>query len=210
MDRGGGAVGAPDHPARRHPGSVLNHPTHRQSDAAASLHPDGGYLRPAIKCSTEVRHAEMGETETPLAFRSALMSLAQVAYSKMEHARLDSLVLERTLTLADELNIFLPITGEDDLSSLKRGCARGAVFESSPGSLGRPHPPCLGARRQTIDRTLGRHGGRQETFGWGDEMWDGEEGALRERHHEQSPAARTLKWWPAGVGAGRRPGKEAM
>ncbi|CAN0224060.1 unnamed protein product [Lampetra planeri] len=43
-----------------------------------------------------------GEIETPLTFRSALMSLAQAAIPKMEHAGLDSLVLERLLEVGSE------------------------------------------------------------------------------------------------------------
>ncbi|CAM9642246.1 unnamed protein product [Lampetra planeri] len=61
---------------------------------------------------------QRGETEMPLAFRSALLSLPQAAFPKMEPAGIDSLVLERLLGLAKELNVTLPASEEDDPSSL--------------------------------------------------------------------------------------------
>ncbi|CAN0435966.1 unnamed protein product [Lampetra planeri] len=60
--------------------------------------------------------------------------------------------------------------------------------------------PQTTAGSQIADRTLGRHGSRQQTWGWSHEMWDDEEAALYERHHDQSPAARPPKWCPAGAG----------
>ncbi|CAN0202662.1 unnamed protein product [Lampetra planeri] len=60
-----------------------------------------------------------GETETPLAFHSALLSLAHTAYPQMEQTVLDSLVLERLLSLAQEMSVSLAATEEDDLTSLK-------------------------------------------------------------------------------------------
>ncbi|CAN0301528.1 unnamed protein product [Lampetra planeri] len=60
-----------------------------------------------------------GETETPLAFRSALLSLAHATYPRMEQMALDSLSLERLLSLAQEMSVSLPATKEDDLKSLK-------------------------------------------------------------------------------------------
>ncbi|CAN0203350.1 unnamed protein product [Lampetra planeri] len=59
-----------------------------------------------------------GEAETPPAFGSALLSLAQAALSKMEPMGIDSLVLERLLGLAKKLNVALPASEEDDPSSL--------------------------------------------------------------------------------------------
>ncbi|CAN0032244.1 unnamed protein product [Lampetra planeri] len=55
----------------------------------------------------------------PLAFRSALLSLAHAAYPRMEQVALKSVVLERLLSLAQEMNVFLPATEEEDLTSLK-------------------------------------------------------------------------------------------
>ncbi|CAM9957960.1 unnamed protein product [Lampetra fluviatilis] len=43
-----------------------------------------------------------GETEMPLTFRSALLSLAQAAFPKMKAAGIDSLVLDRLLWLAQD------------------------------------------------------------------------------------------------------------
>ncbi|CAN0273018.1 unnamed protein product [Lampetra planeri] len=47
----------------------------------------------------------------------------------MEQAVLNSLVLERMLSLAQEFNVFLPATEEDDLSSLKGMlCGQGEIL----------------------------------------------------------------------------------
>ncbi|CAN0042398.1 unnamed protein product [Lampetra planeri] len=59
-----------------------------------------------------------GETESPLAFRSALLSLAQAAYSDLGPTGVDSLVLDQLLGLAKELNILLPVTENDNPTSL--------------------------------------------------------------------------------------------
>ncbi|CAN0394835.1 unnamed protein product [Lampetra fluviatilis] len=60
-----------------------------------------------------------GEAETPLAFRSTLLSLVQAAFPKMARAGLDSLVLKRMLALAQEPGVVLPATEDDDLTSFK-------------------------------------------------------------------------------------------
>ncbi|CAN0241593.1 unnamed protein product [Lampetra planeri] len=60
-----------------------------------------------------------GEAKKPLAFHSTLLALGHVAYPHIEQTALDSLVLERLLSLAQKLGIFRPATEEDDLSSLK-------------------------------------------------------------------------------------------
>ncbi|CAN0395050.1 unnamed protein product [Lampetra planeri] len=79
----------------------------------------GAIFDPPSKVRHKVAARWWGEADTPLAFRSALMSLATAAYPKMDHEGLDSMVLERMLSLAQELNVNLPATEEDDLSSLR-------------------------------------------------------------------------------------------
>ncbi|CAM9376216.1 unnamed protein product [Lampetra planeri] len=59
------------------------------------------------------------DSEMPLVFRSALIPLAQAAYLKMDKDGLDALVLNRMLELAPELDIVLPATDDDDLTSLR-------------------------------------------------------------------------------------------
>ncbi|CAN0227932.1 unnamed protein product, partial [Lampetra fluviatilis] len=56
-----------------------------------------------------------GQAETPLAFCHALMPLAQAAYPKMDQEGLESLVLECMFMLAQEHNVFLLATEDDDL-----------------------------------------------------------------------------------------------
>ncbi|CAN0105873.1 unnamed protein product [Lampetra planeri] len=60
-----------------------------------------------------------GEAETPLAFCSSLLVLGRAAYPNMDGAALDSLALERLLSLARELGVVLAIGKEADISSLK-------------------------------------------------------------------------------------------
>ncbi|XP_061417595.1 uncharacterized protein LOC133348671 isoform X1 [Lethenteron reissneri] len=56
--------------------------------------------------------------ETPLAYQSALMALAQAAYPRMDDVGLDSIVLEKLLLLARELRIAIHVKDEANLSSL--------------------------------------------------------------------------------------------
>ncbi|CAN0025723.1 unnamed protein product [Lampetra fluviatilis] len=63
-----------------------------------------------------------GKAETPLAFHSALLSLSQAAFPNMDHMRLDSLVLEQLLAVARDMDVFLPASEDDDLTSLKVAC----------------------------------------------------------------------------------------
>ncbi|CAM9249991.1 unnamed protein product [Lampetra planeri] len=58
-----------------------------------------------------------GEAETPLTFCSERLALAKAAFPRMDHDGIDTLVLERLLALAKDLNTVLPAI--DDLSSLK-------------------------------------------------------------------------------------------
>ncbi|CAN0035699.1 unnamed protein product [Lampetra planeri] len=60
-----------------------------------------------------------GEAKMPFIFRSVLLALGQAAYPHMDRVALDSLVLERLLSLPQESSVALSITEEDDLSSLK-------------------------------------------------------------------------------------------
>ncbi|CAM9364252.1 unnamed protein product [Lampetra planeri] len=60
-----------------------------------------------------------GEAETPLAFRSTLLALGQEAYPHMDWTALDSLAVERLLSLAQELGVVLTTTEDDELTSLK-------------------------------------------------------------------------------------------
>ncbi|CAN0236321.1 unnamed protein product [Lampetra fluviatilis] len=73
------------------------------------------------------RHCQLGGKRFPpnLNFRwhffqSALLSLAHATYPRMEQMALDSLSLERLLSLAQEMSVSLPATKEDDLKSLKQ------------------------------------------------------------------------------------------
>ncbi|CAM9637042.1 unnamed protein product [Lampetra planeri] len=59
------------------------------------------------------------EAETPLVFRSSLISLAQAVYPKMDKNGLGALVLDGMLGLALDLNIVLPASSDDELTSLK-------------------------------------------------------------------------------------------
>ncbi|CAN0392078.1 unnamed protein product [Lampetra fluviatilis] len=56
--------------------------------------------------------------ETPLAYQSALMVLAQAAYPRMDYVGLDTIVLEKILLLARELRIAIHVKDEAILSSL--------------------------------------------------------------------------------------------
>ncbi|XP_032819474.1 uncharacterized protein LOC116947623 [Petromyzon marinus] len=60
-----------------------------------------------------------GDTDSPLAFHSALLALRRAAYPSMDRAALDSLALERRLTVAKELGNVLSVTADDNLSSLQ-------------------------------------------------------------------------------------------
>ncbi|CAM9275524.1 unnamed protein product [Lampetra fluviatilis] len=60
-----------------------------------------------------------GEAETPLAFRSTLLALGQKAYPHIDWTALDSLAVERLLSLAQELGVVLTTTEDDELTSLK-------------------------------------------------------------------------------------------
>ncbi|CAM9787318.1 unnamed protein product [Lampetra fluviatilis] len=71
-----------------------------------------------------------GEAETPLAFRSALLALAKSAYPGMDQVSRDSLVLKKMLQLARELQILLPATDDDVLSSLRIAWCLEAHFSS--------------------------------------------------------------------------------
>ncbi|CAN0138890.1 unnamed protein product [Lampetra fluviatilis] len=99
---------------------------------------------------SNVRHkfatGRWGKIDMPFAFCSALMPLAQAAYPKMEQAGLDSVVLERMLALARELNVALPAMEEDDLSSLK--VARGGCMRRTLRGRGAPPSLRFGRRRQ--------------------------------------------------------------
>ncbi|CAM9350118.1 unnamed protein product [Lampetra fluviatilis] len=53
-----------------------------------------------------------------LTFRSALLVLAKAAFPKIDHDGVNSLVLERMLTLAKDLNIVLPVVDEGVASTL--------------------------------------------------------------------------------------------
>ncbi|XP_075908697.1 uncharacterized protein LOC142905656 [Petromyzon marinus] len=53
-------------------------------------------------------------TESPLAFRSALLALAQVAYPAMDEEGWDSLLQEKMLQLAKELKVVLSLPDKDD------------------------------------------------------------------------------------------------
>ncbi|CAN0119854.1 unnamed protein product [Lampetra fluviatilis] len=57
--------------------------------------------------------------ETPLAYRSTMMALAQAAYPRMDDVGIDAVALEKLLVLARELRIAIHITDEGDLSSLR-------------------------------------------------------------------------------------------
>ncbi|CAN0418602.1 unnamed protein product [Lampetra fluviatilis] len=59
------------------------------------------------------------DTEKPLAFSSALLALARAAYTSMDAAARDLLVLERLIFLARELGVALSVADEADVSSLK-------------------------------------------------------------------------------------------
>ncbi|CAM9571087.1 unnamed protein product [Lampetra planeri] len=59
------------------------------------------------------------EAKTSLAFHSSLLALAQAAYPTMDGAVLDSLALERLLSLVRELGVVLAIDKEADISSLR-------------------------------------------------------------------------------------------
>ncbi|CAN0296812.1 unnamed protein product [Lampetra planeri] len=79
---------------------------------------------------SSVRHKfiarRRGEAETPLAFRSALLSLAQAAFPKMEPAGVDSLVLEWLMVLVHQKRMSRPrpaprSTAEVGGGAMKRG-----------------------------------------------------------------------------------------
>ncbi|CAM9458186.1 unnamed protein product [Lampetra fluviatilis] len=84
------------------------------------------------------------EGEPPLAFRSSLLALAWAAYPDLEGAALDSLALQRLLSLARELGIALTITGSvpthcfrcDQQGHIALGCrnAPGAFNKDSSSS----------------------------------------------------------------------------
>ncbi|XP_075913487.1 uncharacterized protein LOC142907715 isoform X2 [Petromyzon marinus] len=69
-------------------------------------------LRSVAKRRFQQRKREA--TESPLAFCSALLALAQVAYPAMDEEGWDSLLQEKMLQLAKELQVVLLLTDKDD------------------------------------------------------------------------------------------------
>ncbi|CAM9423576.1 unnamed protein product [Lampetra fluviatilis] len=59
-----------------------------------------------------------GNAETPVAYHGALMALGLAAYSQLDQAALDSLLMEKMLELASEMGVVLPVIDEDAQTSL--------------------------------------------------------------------------------------------
>ncbi|XP_078718070.1 uncharacterized protein LOC144935371 [Lampetra fluviatilis] len=75
--------------------------------------------RSVAKCKFQLRR--QAEGESPLTYRSALLTLGQAAYPAMDEATLDSLAQEKLLQMAKELQVVLslPSDNEDHGSSLQ-------------------------------------------------------------------------------------------
>ncbi|CAN0254114.1 unnamed protein product [Lampetra fluviatilis] len=58
------------------------------------------------------------ESETPLAFRSALLALAKTAFPRMDLEGIDALVLEKLLSLAREMRVVIHVVDDEDFCSL--------------------------------------------------------------------------------------------
>ncbi|CAM9283398.1 unnamed protein product [Lampetra fluviatilis] len=74
---------------------------------------------PPSNVQRRFRLRRWGENQTPLAYHSALLASGHAAFPLMDRVTLDSLALERLLSLAQELGIILAVTEEDDLTSLQ-------------------------------------------------------------------------------------------
>ncbi|CAM9419884.1 unnamed protein product [Lampetra fluviatilis] len=64
------------------------------------------------------QHRRRGSSESPLAYRSALMVLAVDAYPDVKQEFLDPLVIERMLALARDMGVVLPTCGHESQTSL--------------------------------------------------------------------------------------------
>ncbi|CAM9861632.1 unnamed protein product [Lampetra planeri] len=119
------------------------------------------------------------EGEPPLDFRSSLLALARAAYPDPEGAALDSLALERLLSLARELRIALTIAAETHITLLRvaQNIQANLALRQSPGvaaCAGVPVP--VGAEAPqgedvlpalaVGDRRGGGAGGRQPEQQW--------------------------------------------
>ncbi|CAM9676094.1 unnamed protein product [Lampetra fluviatilis] len=116
---GGGAESASRRPLRRHFIGILHHSDSREGHASAGFAQMATIYDPPPNVRHKFAARRSRQAETPLAFCSVLLVLAKAAFPKMDYAGVDSLVIERLLTLAKDLNIILPATEEDELLSFK-------------------------------------------------------------------------------------------
>ncbi|CAN0381233.1 unnamed protein product [Lampetra planeri] len=67
---------------------------------------------PPFSANHKLQSRQRREGESPLAYRSTLLTLAQAAFPQLDRLSLDSLVTERLLTLVWDLGIVLPVAEE--------------------------------------------------------------------------------------------------
>ncbi|CAN0364804.1 unnamed protein product [Lampetra fluviatilis] len=126
------------------------------------------------------------EAESPVACRSALMALGQAAYSRLDEAALDSLVMEKMLPLVQKMAVALFIIQEEEQTSLwvarslriqEQMSIQSRVVAPSGGDLGGP-PPAPPARvtgrgvlsagaQLSLQQSMGSEGPREEGVGVG-------------------------------------------
>ncbi|CAM9886419.1 unnamed protein product [Lampetra planeri] len=110
------ASGIPDDAAL---GAFYSIPAGDRVTLAQALQQMAGIFNPPSNMCLKFAARRREEAETPPVFRSVLIALAQAAYPKMDKDVLDTLVLDRMLGLAQELDVVLPASDDDDLTSLR-------------------------------------------------------------------------------------------
>ncbi|XP_061425541.1 uncharacterized protein LOC133353365 [Lethenteron reissneri] len=74
---------------------------------------------PPSDCRQLFYERQKGDKESPLAYRTALLSLAKDAFPRMDEEGIDAMVAEKILLLADDLDFTILAQDDADMSSLR-------------------------------------------------------------------------------------------
>ncbi|CAN0093908.1 unnamed protein product [Lampetra fluviatilis] len=74
---------------------------------------------PPSDCRQLFYERQKGDKESPLAYRTALLSLAKEAFPRMDEEGIDAMVAEKILLLADDLDFVILAQDDADMSSLR-------------------------------------------------------------------------------------------
>ncbi|XP_061429556.1 uncharacterized protein LOC133356194 [Lethenteron reissneri] len=74
---------------------------------------------PPSACRHQFYRRRKGDTETTLAYRTALLALADAAFPRMDEEGQDAMVMEQLLTLAQDLGVPINTADEVDICSLR-------------------------------------------------------------------------------------------